>query len=184
MVLDVTAPRGGGAPPVRGELPGQETSPHVHTQSHPCCPPCHWGGGHPRGAPHSGQGPTSVAFLLSPRSSSTTTCTAALRTSASGSVLAMAVKQEDTCEDGTGRSTQAHRVTWWGQCVALILCLWPEAGGWGWKTLPAPPSFSNTALHTLLICRWAAAAHQELGQFAWGRDRLCSWSVGCRAEQW
>lgn len=40
-----------------------------------------------------------MAFSLSPRSSSTTTCTAALRTSALGSVLAMAVKQEVTCGD-------------------------------------------------------------------------------------
>lgn len=45
-------------------------------------------------------GPTSVALSLSPRSSSTTTCTAALRTSASGSILAMAVRQEVTCGDG------------------------------------------------------------------------------------
>lgn len=41
-----------------------------------------------------------MALSLSPCSSSTTTCTAALRTSASGSILAMAVKQEVTCGDG------------------------------------------------------------------------------------
>lgn len=54
---------------------------------------------------------------------------------------------------------------------------WPEAGGW--KTLLAPPSFRNAALHPLPDSRRAAlvslgleqqspaAAHLELGQFAW-----------------